>query len=116
MDIKTIMPIVVAVLMVFVVAWININIKHTATKEEAMRFLKSSFFLVISIAVNMLGMLFILFFLFKESPINRREIISLLVIFSGYSIQLSLRVDKHIIGMIIYSVNSIAEIIRKNTC
>lgn len=89
--------IAISLLTIFVVAWINIGIKFAKSEHDAINFLRSSAIRILSATWYILSFLFIIYFLFKGGPINRVEIFTLILIFFGIAMQLSLRMDKNIL-------------------
>ncbi len=88
--------IIISMLTLFIVAWVKIRIKFANNKKEAIRFLTSSFSRFVTIILNLISVLFIAYFLLLPGTANRLEIITVVLIFFSFAIQLSLLMDRNI--------------------
>ena len=90
--------IIICVLTLFIVARIKIQI--TINPKKAAHFLRSSFFRCVSIIVNLISVLFIAYFLLLPGTAVRLEIITVLLIFFSFTMQLFLKVESSIFDSI----------------
>ena len=91
---ETMLSIIICVLTLFIVA--RIKIKITNNEKDSLRFLRSRFFRFVSIIINSISVLFIAYFLLLPGIAIRLEIITVLLIFFSFTMQLFLKMESSI--------------------
>lgn len=95
-QVETLLNITISALTLFIVAWINIKIKFANNEKEAIRLLRSNLFRFAAIIVNSISFLFIAYFLLLPDTTNSLEIITLILIFISFAMQLTLKMNRNI--------------------
>lgn len=95
--VETVLNIItIFVLALFIVTWVKIKIKFANNRKEAIRFFRSSFFRFIALIVNLISVLFMGYFFLLSGTASRLEIITVVLIFFSFAMQLSLLMDRNI--------------------